>query len=103
MKSYVSAINLINFSNEVGNAIVHCEHAINQLELGKREHDFEAIWRDLFEVHFWDDEEIYSEAAKAVLEVLINSLCIAHKLPLVNEYDFNNDDGEFGEQLELDF
>lgn len=103
MKPYVSALNLIELSNDIGNAIVLCEHAINQLELGERDYDFETLWRDYFEIYFWDHEYAQSEAARMVLETLINSLCMAHKLSLVSEYDFTNDDGEFGEQLELDF
>jgi len=31
MTKYISAFDLINLSNDVGNAIVHSEHAINQL------------------------------------------------------------------------
>lgn len=103
MKNYVSALDLIELSNDIGNAILFCEHAINQLELGKREHDYEILWRDHFEIYFWDHDDALSDAAKVVIEELIKSLCLAQRLSLLNEEELFNHDSQTCEQYELDF
>ncbi len=107
MHNYVSAIDLINLTNEIGNAIVHSEHAINQLKLNNNNYNFEIIWRDILDIHFWDLEEPQQDAAKAVLEQLIKSLCIASEQTLMVDGDFLDEciadcTGDC-DQLEFDF
>ncbi|WP_019030054.1 hypothetical protein [Colwellia piezophila] len=103
MNNYVSALDLINLTNEIGNAIVHSEHAINQLKLNNNNYNFEILWRDILEIHFWDLEQPQQEAAKAVLEQLIKSVCIACEQSLIIDDDFISDCFGGCEQLEFDF
>ena len=103
MNNYVSALDLIELSNEIGNAIVHSEHEINQLMLNNNNYNFEMLWRDILEIHFWDLEQPQQEAAKTVLEQLIKSLCIAQEQSVIIDDDFITDSLGDYEQLELDF
>jgi hypothetical protein len=88
MNNYVSALDLINLTNEIGNAIVHSEHSINQLKLNNNTYNFEIIWRDILDIHFWDLEKPQHTAAKAVFEKLIESLCIASEQSFMADDDF---------------
>jgi len=103
MNNYVSALDLIELTNEMGNAIVHSEHAINQLKLNNNNYNFEILWRDILEIHFWDLEQPQQAAAKAVLDQLIKSLCIVCEQSLIIDDDFITDCLGDYEQLELDF
>ncbi len=103
MSSYVSALDLIDLSNEVGNALVRCDHAINQLQLGNGEPDFETIWQDVLDIQFWHLEHQQQQAAKSVCEQLIKAAIKASEPTLTIDDDFINDCIADCQQLEFDF
>ena len=103
MTKYISAFDLINLSNDVGNAIVHSEHAINQLQLRNGNYDFEAIWRDILDIQFWDLDRDQQQAAKIVCEQLIKAATNTCNHQAIVDDEFFNDCIGSCQQLEFDY
>jgi hypothetical protein len=103
MNTYTSALELINFSNVIGNAIVHSEHAINQLQLRSDNYDFDTIWEEILGIQFWDLDAQQQKAAKIVCAELFRELCHANeKAPLFDD-DFFDDFIADDRQQDFDF
>ncbi|MDP2561190.1 hypothetical protein [Psychrobium sp. 1_MG-2023] len=103
MKQYVSALDLIELSNDVGNAIVHSEHAINSLQLNTNNYNFEKVWQELLDIQFWGYDVTYQQAAKAVCEQLIQSACLVNEQQLMIDDEFIDECLDDIEQLKFDF
>ena len=90
MNIYTSALDLINFSNAIGNAIVFSEHAINQLQLRSDNYDFDAVWQDILDIQFCDLDAQQQKAAKTVCAELFRALCNANeKAPIFDDEFFD--------------
>jgi len=103
MNTYISALDLINFSNAIGNAIVHSEHSINQLQLRSDNYDFHVIWEDILGIQFWDLDAQQQIAAKTTCAALFKALCSANEKPPLFDDDFFDACIADTRQMDLDF
>ncbi len=86
MKNHLSATELIHLSNEVGNAILRSEQAINNLNLTINNFNFEQVWLEVLSIQFSDLNEEYELAAKRISYQLFLSLLIAkHQAYYIDE------------------
>ena len=103
MNTYTSALDLINFSNAIGNAIVHSEHSINQLLLKSGCYDFDVIWQEILDIQFWDLDAEQQKAAKTVCAELFRALCNANEKTSLVDDDFFDACIADTRQLDFDF
>jgi len=102
---YVSALDLIDLTNLIGNAIVNSEHQINHMQLSSNNYDFEKVWTEILEIQFCDLDAQHQNAVKIVCQHLIQALCEIEDNELIIDDAFIDDcisdNGE--QQLEFDF
>jgi hypothetical protein len=103
MNNYVSALDLINLSNEVGNALVRSDHAINELQLNSNNYNFEEIWNEILDIQFWDLDEQDQRAAKNVCCELFKAACAANAESLIIDDAFIAEYISDNDQFEFDF
>jgi len=103
MNIYTSALDLINFSNAIGNAIVFSEHAINQLQLRSDNYDFDTIWEEVLGIQFWDLDAQQQLAAKTVCAELFRALCNANEKASLFNDDFFDACIADTRQMDFDF
>ena len=102
MKDYVSALDLIKLSNEVGNALIHSEHAINELQLTNGKCDFDYIWEYILDIQFCDLDDRETQIVKTVCEHLIKASC--EMLSGAKHIDeFINSNISYDEKKQLEF
>ncbi|RYV01142.1 hypothetical protein SOPP22_16430 [Shewanella sp. OPT22] len=90
MKKYVTALDLINLANEIGNAAMHCERSLNQLPIPEKSYDIETIWPQILEIHFWDYSLEEQQGIKRVFEQLFNAAGLINGINLDENFAHDN-------------